>query len=100
MSEIPRAKFEVNEEVLVFSLVKSPGNYLKRVIVHVEFCPNGWISQQWISHPRGYKYYYCSGDTSHERQLKKIHKPSTDSFAQIMSQLTNPSHVAEDVGEK
>lgn len=91
MNNVPRALFSVGEEVIVCWLDSKP-------TIHV-------ISEINLDGKFGYGYHFCNTRFYKNRScwwaceniIRKKPTPSTDSFQQIMADLTNPSYVAQPV---
>ncbi len=95
MNEAPRNLFEVGEEVLILSLVSSPGNFLIRTIIDHEYSdvPKKSSNCSFIYDP-GWLYKMDTGRWGHEKQLRKLHKPG-DAFDKLMADLKRPIGVVQ-----
>lgn len=84
----PEPKFHVGEEVLVLSEFDKPGVWESDVITHIQYFTNVLIQQTMKPAPSGMYYKFTDGAWAEESRLCKKHKPSDQSFDQLMQSLT------------
>ena len=82
-------KFQVGDEVIFLSVKVSPGEWLDSVIEEVRFSATGFKHKSGGISPPGYLYYLRGYSCAIEKNIRKKHKPSDQSFDQIIQSIKN-----------